>query len=132
MSCCVEITDDNLKISKDKEELILNDLKKFFTEVLEKGKSIRWVDECEIINAETLEDAFEEIGYVLCLKDDGFYYLDYMSNEKLGEEEEIFNSIAKHIVKGTYLEYMGGDGDLFRFVFNGEKCEYVSPKIIWE
>lgn len=36
--------------------------------------------------------------------------------EKYGDEEEIFNIISKYINNG-YIEYLGEDGDRWRFIF---------------
>ena len=42
------------------------------------------------------------------------------------ETEEI------RFIKIDSIEYLGEDGDRFRYVFNGETCKEVYPKIEWE
>lgn len=85
-----------------------------------------------IIKAENIEEIFEEIGYILIFNEDvNTYEIDYMHNEKLGDEQDIFNIIAPYIPKDLYLEYNTDDGNLFRYVFDGHNCVVKYPKIIW-
>jgi hypothetical protein len=46
-----------------------------------------------------------------------------------GDDVEILNSIAKYVVPKSYIQFVGEDGSVFRFIFDGEKCEEKYPKI---
>jgi len=127
MGYCVDLQDNNFRFKKEDSENIFKALKEFANNV----KKLMWADEYSILHAEDIEECFEELRYPL-IENGEFYEIDYFSGEKLGDEDKIFNSIAKYIEKDTYLEFVGEDGDVFRLVFDGEKCEYKYPKIVWE
>lgn len=125
MGYCVNLRDNNFKFNKEDSEGILKTLKEFAS-----NTSLMWADEHSILRAKNIKECFEEIRYPLIESGD-FYKIDYFDGEKLGNEDKIFNSIAKYIEKDTYLEFSGEDGDIFRLVFDGEKCEYKYPEIVW-
>ncbi len=51
--------------------------------------------------------------------------------EYLGEERIIFNVIAPFVEEGSFIEIVGEDGETWRWVFEGGKCEEKKPKIKW-
>jgi hypothetical protein len=127
MGYCVELTEKNFKIKKEDCEEILKALKEFIKD----KEDLMWINERYFLECDNIERCFDLLRYPLYENGD-CYEIDYMSGEKLGDEEKIFNSIAKFIEKDSYLQYIGEDGDIFRLVFDGEKCEYKYPKMIWD
>lgn len=126
MGYCVSLVESNLKFKKEDANIILSTLKEFAKNAL-----LRWCDEDEILESDTIEECFERLRYPLTEKEN-YYIINDFYGEKLGDEERIFNSIYKYIEKGSYLEYVGDDGDRFRLVFGDKKCEYKYPKLIWD
>jgi hypothetical protein len=47
--------------------------------------------------------------------------------EKIGDEETLFEAIAPAVEKGSYIQASGDDGEIWRWVFDGETCTAVSP-----
>ena len=44
----------------------------------------------------------------------------------------MFNCIATFVEDGSYIEMVGEDGDLWRWVFtNNNNCEWEYPEIKW-
>lgn len=127
MGYCIEMSCSTIRIKKDNCGKLLKKLKDFCI----KQGSLRWVDIRAIMNSNSIEEAFEELRYEIYENDNGDYEIDYLSGEKLGDEEIIFESISEFIEDG-YIEYLGEDGDKWRFVFSNGEMETKCPKIIWE
>jgi len=128
MGYCIDLTDNKFKIKKENEFNVLIALKEF----AEKNTHIRWVDNVVIEEANDIFSAFEEIRYILSYDDNGDFILSYYSGEKLGDDEVILNAIAKYVEPNSYLQFCGEDGEIFRYVFDGETCKEKIPKISWE
>jgi hypothetical protein len=128
MGYCIELTDNNFKIKKEN----LDDAFKALKEFMKTKKKVMWVEPSIIIKTKDVFEAFEEIGYPLATDKNGDYILDYFCGEKLGDDLEILKSIAPYVEKDTYIEFVGEDGDKFRFVFDGNKCEDKYPTVKWE
>lgn len=121
-----QITDEtNFSLKKEDAENMLKDLKEFA-----KDKKFDWADEDEILEAETIEECFEGLGYSLKEENENFV-IDYYNREKLGDDEKILEAIAKYIPNNSFIQYVGEDGEVFRLVFSNGKCEWKYPKLIW-
>ena len=90
-----------------------------------------WVDTKRVLDAETLDEALEEIrwepehdldGNIDCLRFDG---------EKIGDEDTFFQAIAPYVEAESYIEMIGEDNYMWRWVFNGDIVEEKTPTIIW-
>ncbi|MBX4266590.1 hypothetical protein [Clostridium estertheticum] len=128
MGYCMDLTENKFKIKKENEVNVLKALKDF----AEENTQLRWVDSVVILEANDVFSAFEEIRYPLEIDANGDLVLEYFSGEKLGDDKLILNSIAKYVEPNSYLQFSGEDGEIFRYVFNGETCEEKAPKISWE
>lgn len=125
MGYCIELLKHDFTIKKENAEQVVNALKVFSKNY--KGKysnDIMWVDKKALINSESIEESLDEIRYPVITDDNGDYILDYFRGEKLGNDHEIFNSISKYVVPNSFIEFEGEDGDVFKFIFDGEKCDY--------
>lgn len=129
MGYCVEVDGGTFSFNINKSDEILNSIKEGI-----KSKKIteeRWIDFDILLNSETIEEAFEELRFELFIDNDK-YKIDYFSGEKLaGYEEQLFKCIAPYVNDG-YLEYLGEDGEKWRYVFKGGECKKVFPNITWE
>lgn len=57
--------------------------------------------------------------------------IEYLG-EKLGDDLEMFQKIAPYVREGSFLEMRGEDGEQWRWIFRGGKCEEVRAKVSWE
>lgn len=49
-----------------------------------------------------------------------------------GEDEKLFfEAIAPYVEAGSYIEYAGRDGDMWRWSFDGKKLVTLRPRIEW-
>lgn len=91
-----------------------------------------YVDFNTVLEAESIEDVLGEFRFELCLNKDDRYEIDYFSGEKFGGyEESLFKCIAPYVNDG-YIEYLGEDGERWRYIFKNGRCREVYPEIIWE
>lgn len=128
MGYCISVNCDNFSFDVTKAENLMRDVKEaFFKEKIEG----RWIYENAVIGSETIEEMFEELRFSL-YKDGDKYKIDYFMGEKLdGCEEELFKSMAKYIDDG-YLEYIGEDGEQWRYIFKNGECREVYPEIVYD
>ena len=117
----MDLTEHSFKIKKEYEQNIIESLQNF---AKSKTGRIMWVDKQPLLESNTLLEVFDEIRYSLKTDINGDYELDEFIGEKLGDDLEIFNSIAMYIEPDSFIEFEGEDGDVFRFLFNGEECKY--------
>ena len=101
----------------------LHDFAKNFTNDYNNNEMM-WVNKNMLVKAETIEDCFKDIRYPLKFNKNGDFTIDYFLGEKRGDDLEIFNSIARYVEPNSFIEFQGEDGDVFRYVFDGETCEY--------
>jgi len=127
MGYCIESNEIRFVIKKENANFVLKALKDF----VKTKEKLMWVDIDTILDCETIEEAFEEIRYPLVENTNGDYKIDYFSGEKLGDDLEIFNSIAPYVEEDSYIEMSGEDDNLWRWVFKNGKCEEIYPTITW-
>lgn len=82
-------------------------------------------------NASTMEEFLEEARWKYTLDGDQNIVGVEFQGEKLGDDEHFFNAMAPHVKSGSYIQMHGEDGDVWRWVFNGETCVCVYPKVTW-
>lgn len=58
--------------------------------------------------------------------------VDIFKEGLLVYDEEILNSIAPYVEHGSFIEFEGEDGYLWRYVFTHGEMHEVSGKIVWE
>jgi hypothetical protein len=130
MGYCIELIESNFVIEKSNTTNIVNALKDFaknFTDEYNDDR-IMWVDKENIIDSDNIEEIFEEIRYPLIKDNNENYTIDYFCGEKLGDDFEIFKVIAPYIVDGSYLEYLGEDGEQWKYIFKNGECKVKSIK----
>lgn len=133
MGYCIEQTDSNFVIKKENFEKALNSLKTVF--VPEKmtccdyvcGEEIphfRWVTTDVVLNAKTLEEALVEIRYYPIFDNDGNIINVEFIGEKYGDEKIFFMALAPFVESGSYISFIGEDGDSWEWFFDGKVVIY--------
>lgn len=129
MGYCIDVNCDNFSFDVSKAKDLMRDVKESFKNGNIEG---RWIYGKDVIESETIEEMFEELRFELYKKGDK-YKIDYFSGEKLdGCEEELFKSMAKYIDDGSYLEYIGEEGEQWRYIFKDGECKEVYPITTYE
>lgn len=93
------------------------------------GRHFSWVN-----------DKFYEVGDFVGMMQEWRYRLKLeggdavgieFTGEKLGDDEVLFGAIAPFVESGSYLEFLGEDGDRWRWVFDGTLKE-VHAETVWK
>ena len=138
MGYCIELEEGKIKLTEENMKKALKELSKH---------SFRWCDDfcyenivfehknksCwEETNEEeiTIEEVWEWLRYEVKYEN-GYWIIYDFNGEKLGDDEDIFNLIAPYCEDG-YLQYLGEDGERWRYVFENGKCETRYPTTSWE
>lgn len=53
-------------------------------------------------------------------------------SSKITDEEDMFSAIAPFVEAGSWIEMVGEDNFMWRYVFDGKKCHEQDPEIVWE
>lgn len=126
MGYCMEQMENKFCIRKENEEKALQALK----ELARKNKKLAWINSNTIIKANTLEDAINECGWELERDDEeSDYNAIYFISEKLGDENIFFSAIAPYVESGSYIQMVGEDGCIWRYVFENGEMKEVEAKI---
>ena len=79
----------------------------------------------------SIEDALKYSGYIAENDaEDNIIGLEY-NGEKFGDEEKLFEIIAPYVQSGSFIEMMGEDHSMWRWVFTDGTLEEITPKIEW-
>lgn len=87
-----------------------------------------WVDTREFMMADTLKEAMNAWRWDIEPK----YKAIFFEGEKLGDDLLLFGTIAPYVEAGNYIEMLGEDGQIWRWIFDGKTCREVTAKIIFE
>jgi hypothetical protein len=99
------------------------------------SKSVRnwsWANMNDIRESQNLTDAMSASRWdIYTDKETGdIYDIDFVG-QKAGDESEPLRAIAKYVEKGSYIQFEGEDGEMWRHYFDGEVCKTIYPEISW-
>lgn len=129
MGYCIEMTDSQFEIK----EKHFKKLKKAFKE-LDKNYKLSWVEKS--FASDTLKEVFSSLRYEVT------YSVDNENNqcisgikftgEKAGDDDLIWDTIAPFVTSGSFLEFLGEDGDRWRVIFTNGTWKELQAKVVWE
>jgi len=129
----IHVLKKNVRIKKEN----FKDIAKEIWKVVSKQR-LSWTDsdvllrECSTANIEAI---FEELMWPIANYDNcgNIINLEYDApDKKLGDECIWMDAIAPFIESGSFIEILGEDGEMWRWVFNDGKMKEIYPKISWE
>lgn len=129
MGYCISVNSENFSFNKNKSDDILKAVKEAV-----QNKQItkcRWTNVNSLLYSDNITELFDEMRFEVFKKDKDSYGIDFFGEKYDGCEEQFFKAIAPYINDG-YLEYIGEDGDKWRYIFKNGECKEVYPKIVWE
>lgn len=94
------------------------------------GRHFSWVRQ-GFEELDTLPAILDEWRYIAKIDTEGIYRLEF-TGEKYGDDDLLFKTLAPYVEAGSYLEWLGEDGDKWRFTFDGKVMKQTRPKIVWE
>ena len=94
------------------------------------GYHYSWISSERVLAAKDLKEAMDEWRYHLDVDAlTGDYTSVCFTGEKAGDEEVLFKAIAPYVTAGSYLEYHGEDGAVWRWVFDGKTATEVQGRV---
>jgi hypothetical protein len=128
MGYYISLHEQEFRIEASKKEAALAALKEH-TKATEHGYS--WVSRSDVLNSNTIEESLSLFGWDPRVNYVGdIVSLDYY-HSKIGSEETLFGLLAPFVVKGSYLQIQGEEGDLWRWFFDGYELAEIIPIITW-
>lgn len=96
-------------------------------------KHIAWVNKWSLRNAGILPRATAEFGWH-CQEDmeSGDIVGIQFTSEKAGDEDLLFSVLAPYVESGSYIEMLGEDGEMWKWVFTGGTVKRQTAKVVWE
>lgn len=79
----------------------------------------------------SFEECMGYLGYGIEKSSDGGYDQIWLDHEKFDDEDGIFQILAPFVSDGSFIEFCGEDGAIWRYAFNNGEFAELSPKIEW-
>ena len=95
------------------------------------GKCFSWMDWNYDEIFETAQEILEELGFETILNADGDLEV-HSYNSKSGSEEDFLNAVAPFAKDGSYTEWRGEDGFMWRNLFEDGVMTTQYAEIIWK
>lgn len=132
MSQCISLSDSDFFISGSKKKMALKAIK---DKASDKGVCFSWVDNSDLLECKTLEEAMSVFRWPITLFEDlesGDINAIWFEGEKSGSEDSLFTLLAPFVRHGSWIEIKSEYGDFWRSYFiNGEHFK-VTPTITWD
>lgn len=126
MGYCICYEQGEIDIKKEKMPLVLEALKKLGEKF---DNELRYAS-ITISDNLSIETIFENLRYEIVEYDD-HYTIGNFYGEKYGDDEEIFKAIAPYCEDG-YLQFVGEDGDHFRFYIDDGTFREKYARLVWD
>lgn len=93
-----------------------------------------WRWEVRIDNEDDERPKYDEDtgSWIPTTEDPGCVYDIYFSGENMGDDKDLLDTLAPFVKAGSYIQMQGEDGEMWRWVFDGETCKEIRPTITWE
>ena len=126
MGYCIELEEGEIKIKKDNIDKVLKVLS---------NKDFCWCDKIyynkdDYIDEDVVINSFELLRYYIKYEN-GYWIISDFEGEKLGDDEDIFRLISPYCEDG-YLQFLGEDGEKWRYVIKDKKFDIKYPTLVWE
>jgi hypothetical protein len=95
------------------------------------GRWFYWVDTEKVLAAQTLIEALGAWQWE-AVTSDGDIVDILFQGEKLGADDNLFETIAPFVKCGSYIEMRGEEGELWRYFFKGGKMFHKEPIVSWD
>ena len=144
MGYCIEKEEGRINIKKENMKPLLQMLSDYF----KSGNELRWFDEFNIddVNLESFDlkhydenddermsisQVFGEYLRYGLTQDNEYYTIVDFYGEKLGDDDIFFKLIAPYCEDG-YIQFLGEDGDRFRYVIKNGEFEEKYATLSWD
>lgn len=84
-----------------------------------------------LLASTTLEDALRAFDWDSHTDQAGDVVHMWMTDDQLDHSEAMFRALAPHIEPGSYVEFAGEDGDIWRWSFESQHVIETYPQFLW-
>lgn len=81
--------------------------------------------------AYSVEELFDKYAFSAEFDEDMNVVGIEFQGEKSWSEDELFSMIAPFVESGSFVEFIGEDGSVFRYIFKDKKCRCVEAMLSW-
>jgi len=96
------------------------------------GRHFSWVDTQSFVKARYIEEAIKAWRWEVGFDAEGNINLIDFMGEKMGDDYMLFNILAPYIENGSYIEMLGEDGALWRWIFKNGNVKEVNATITFD
>lgn len=138
MGYCMSQEDAKFTIAKSKHEAALKKLKELTkrTDLMHghQGgqKHFSWVETEDVLGATSLAEAMEAFRWLVECDAEGNITSISFAGDKLGDDTHFFGSIAEFVDDGSFIEMLGEDGAMWRWIFSGGKLTEKHATVSWD
>jgi hypothetical protein len=135
MGYYIDLTDAEWEISESPEALAtIREMPVKYHAIKRGGSSngekwFSWMNDTEIETTDTVENVFNQLGFETDKVDGGFQLTAY--NSKTGQEDLFLAVMAPFTKDGSYIEWRGEDGALWKFEIRGGRMFRTESEIVW-
>lgn len=79
-----------------------------------------------------LNDIFQKFDWEVKKEGKTWTNLKFLGDTLNDDHTKLFQIVAPYVPEGCFIEMMGDNGVLWRWVFDGKTCKEVQPEIRWE
>lgn len=124
----MDMTDANFFLPKESHSAAL----KAIQALVSKGQCYTWIRFKGDSSWERLEDAFSSWRWSVSFDDDENINNIQFDGTHSGDEEILLETLAPFVRSGSYIEMIGEDGGIWRWVFKDGEFGTVYPAVTWE
>jgi hypothetical protein len=135
MGYYIDLTDAEWEISESPEALAtIREMPVKYHAIKRGGSSngekwFSWMNDTEIETTDTVENVFNQLGFETDKVDGGFKLTAY--NSKTGQEDLFLAVMAPFTKDGSYIEWRGEDGALWKFEIRNGRMFRTESEIVW-
>ena len=135
MGYYIDLTDAEWEISESPEALAtIREMPVKYHAIKRGGSSngekwFSWMNDTEIETTDTVENVFNQLGFETDKVDGGFQLTAY--NSKTGQEDLFLAVMAPFTKDGSYVEWRGEDGALWKFEIRNGRMFRTESEIVW-
>lgn len=135
MGYYIDLTDAEWEISESPEALAtIREMPTKYHAIKRGGSSngekwFSWMNDTQIEDTDTVQNVFRHLGFDTENVDGGFKLTGYSS--KTGQEDLFLAVMAPFTKDGSYIEWRGEDGELWKFEVRNGRMFRSESEIIW-
>lgn len=94
------------------------------------GWHYSWMNGDWAETAKSCSEIFQKLGFTDTYENENGLELGYYDS-KTGNEDVFLNAVAPFVDAGSYVEWRGEDGSVWKNVFDGQKMKTLSGRIVY-